>query len=425
MHDALHRLTDVGNSGQSAINACKRFRYDNTQGYFGGIPTGVSVAKPMGRLVEVTTDNCGIPQDSMITDEWFSYDADGHPTDMWESTPHSAGYYHTTASFWPHGMVKTLGLLNSSGTPQIPTQTFGVDAEGRPASVTAATGQNPVNGVTYVTANGTGQPVGALTQVTFGSLDSDGFQYDVNTGRMTQYSFNISGQSAVGNLTWNPNGTLQKLAITDPFNSQDNQTCTYSYDDLARTGGANCGSAWAQTFTYDAFGNITKSGSISWQPIYNNPTNDGLPADNKYKTGWNGASYDQAGNLLNDTFNIYTWDAYGSLASANGASIAYDAFGRMVENSNGTAQFVYAPTGGQPLAVMNAQNLNVAYVPLPGGAFAIYKASGLYQYNHPDWLGSARLFSTPSRSVVPGMAYAPFGEGYALTCSPISEQRQV
>jgi len=31
----------------------------------------------------------------------------------------------------------------------------------------------------------------------------------------------------------------------------------------------------------------------------------------------------------------------------------------------------------------------------------------------PDWLGSARLFSSPSRGAIPAMAYAPFGEGYA------------
>ncbi len=61
---------------------------------------------------------------------------------------------------------------------------------------------------------------------------------------------------------------------------------------------------------------------------------------------------------------------------------------------------------------MPGQNLNTAIVPLPGGAFAVYISGGLVQYNHADWLGSARLFSTPSRGAVPAMAYAPFGEGY-------------
>ncbi len=59
------------------------------------------------------------------------------------------------------------------------------------------------------------------------------------------------------------------------------------------------------------------------------------------------------------------------------------------------------------------QQLASAIVPLPGGAFAVYWSSGLVQYNHADWLGSARLFSTPTRTATPAMAYAPFGEGYA------------
>ena len=198
---------------------------------------------------------------------------------------------------------------------------------------------------------------------------------------------------------------MAQLGISDPFNTQDNQTCAYSYDGLARIGGASCGSVWAQTFSYDAFGNISKSGSISWLPNYNN-------AANQYQSGWNGVSYDGRGDLLNDTFNTYTWDAYGDLTSVNGATITYDALGRMVGNHNGTSQFVYSPAGRPILSSMSGQSVGTAIVPLPGGAFAVYTSSGLVQYNHADWLGSARLFSNPGRGAIPAMAYAPFGEGY-------------
>jgi RHS repeat-associated protein len=224
---------------------------------------------------------------------------------------------------------------------------------------------------------------------------------------MKQYSFNVNGQSAVGKLTWNANGTLQQLAITDPFNSQDNQTCTYTYDALARVSGDNCGSAWAQTFSYDAFGNISKSGSISWLPTYNSPVN------NKYLTGWNGVSYDANGDLLNDTFNTYTWDAYGGLASVNGATVTNDAFGRMVENQSRGIELVYSPADGSVLAAMQGQALNTAFVPLPGGTTAGYGIAGDFNYFYPDWLGSVRLLSGETRIAFPIMAYAPFGEGYA------------
>jgi RHS repeat-associated protein len=85
----------------------------------------------------------------------------------------------------------------------------------------------------------------------------------------------------------------------------------------------------------------------------------------------------------------------------------------MVENNNGTYEFAYAPTGTQPLAWLEGQTLAGVHLPLPGGAFAVYNGTGIFQYNHADWLGSARMFSTPTRTASMAMSYAPFGEGYA------------
>jgi RHS repeat-associated protein len=42
----------------------------------------------------------------------------------------------------------------------------------------------------------------------------------------------------------------------------------------------------------------------------------------------------------------------------------------------------------------------------------------LEYYCHADWLGSAKLTSTPSRTVSGDVAYAPFGETYAASGSP-------
>jgi RHS repeat-associated protein len=44
---------------------------------------------------------------------------------------------------------------------------------------------------------------------------------------------------------------------------------------------------------------------------------------------------------------------------------------------------------------------------------AVYTGSGLDHYRHSDWLGSARLASSTSRTVLGTVAYAPFGETYA------------
>ena len=62
--------------------------------------------------------------------------------------------------------------------------------------------------------------------------------------------------------------------------------------------------------------------------------------------------------------------------------------------------------------MMDGQSLSQAFIPLPGGATAVYGYSGLSYYRHPDWVGSSRLATTPSRTVYFDVAYAPYGEDY-------------
>ena len=415
-HDALHRLTDVGNSDQAGSH-CKRFRYDNDPGYPGSTkPTGLT--NTLGRLIEAATDHCDTG-DAIITDEWFSYSSRGELTDVYEKTPNSGGYYHTTAQYWATGTLETL-----SGIPGVPTINYGatgagLDGEGRITQVAAASGPNPVTGVTY-SASGTTNPVGALTGVTFGSADSDSFTYDPSTGRMATYTFSVNSQTDKGTLTWNSNGTLNQLLINDQITgTSDSQTCNYTYDDLARIGGKNangysvdCGSTkWQQLFTYDAFGNITKSGTLSFIPGYS-------PTQNQFTSiPGRSVSYDGDGNLRTDNLNTYTWDVYGRMSTVNTGSVTvtatYDALDRVVEQYNGSVytQILYSPVG--KTALMSGSTLTKAFVNLPGGGTAIYNSSGLAYYRHSDHLGSSRLTSTQARGLYSSQAYAPFGEQYA------------
>jgi RHS repeat-associated protein len=177
---------------------------------------------------------------------------------------------------------------------------------------------------------------------------------------------------------------------------------------MSRIAIANCGSPWAQTFTYDAFGNISKSGTISFQPTYSYLTN------RMTQIGSSTPTYDANGNVLNDTAHSYTWDVNGRPLTIDGVGLTYDGLGRMVEQDKGGVytQIGYAPTGGK-LAIMSGQTLQKAFVPLSGGAVAVYNSSGLAYYRHSDWLGSSRIASTPSRALYFDGAYAPFGENYA------------
>jgi RHS repeat-associated protein len=393
-YDALHRVTSTTYSGPyQSVTPNKYFVYD------AATVNSTTMTNTKGRLAEAYTATCQTC--TKLTDAGFSYTARGEVSDVYESTPHSGGYYHVSASYWANGAVNQL-----SGISGLPSITYGADGAGRTSTVSAGSGQNPVSGTTYNVAS-------LASQINLGSGDSDAFTYDPNTFRMTQYKFNVNSQSVIGALSWNAMGTLNSLNITDPFNSSDNQSCSYTHDDLVRSASVNCGSVWSQTFSYDAFGNISKSGTNSFQPTYSWLTN------HMTAIGSSTPTYDANGNVTNDFLHAYSWDALGRPVTIDGVGVTYDALGLMVEQSkSGTySEIVYAPWGGE-LAIMNAQTLTKAFVPLVGGSTAVYNSSGLAYYRHSDWLGSSRFASTPARAMYSDTAYAPFGEPYAQTGTP-------
>jgi RHS repeat-associated protein len=413
-YDGLHRVTSITypSGPNSAATSAKTFLYDTTSF---SCPTGANV---QGRLAEAYTG----ASTAKITDLAYCYSPRGELTDIYTATPSFSGFNHITKTYWPNGQLQQL-----SGVPGMPTMYYGasdgsgLDGEGRITKIIAASGPNPIACSTApcVSYNVAGQ----VTNLIFGSGDSDGYTYDSNTGRMMQYQFNVNGQSLVGSPGWNANGTMASLNITDPFNASDTQNCSYGYDDLVRLANVNCPVDWAQTFTYDPFGNITKSGGSNWNPGYNLSTN-------RYTLA--GTSYDNNGNLLNDTFHTYQYDADGNIVAVDVGGtnytdyLTYDALGNKVEykqtyaNHNPTwlAQLVYGVLGRAhaPLGWTVAGGGYSFKIPLVGGAqMGVWNYGGSSTttvYGHADWQGSIRLNSTPSRIENSDVAFAPFGEVY-------------
>ena len=411
-YDNLHRVSSISypaSSPDASNTPSKTFIYD------AATYNGTAMSNPKGHLVEAYTGSSG----SKTTDEFFSYSVRGELQDVWECTPHSgtngcasvSNYYHVTAGYWANGVLNTL----SSNISGLPNQTYSPDGMGRPSGVTANSNQNPnvVSSTVYDLANN-------KTTVTYGSTDTDVFTFDPNTGRLATYKFNVGSNSDTGTLGWNSNGSLGTLAINDTVpGTSDTQTCNFTHDDLSRVASAVClngqTTKWNQTFSYDAFGNITKNATVGiiFNPTYTtNNTNQFLSLPGATPT------YDNDGRLTYDGTNHYTWDAESNLytvdTAPNSTTITYDAIGRVVEKKVGTAytQVVYSPAGGK-LAVMNAQTMLKAYVPLPGGGTAVYTSTGLTYYRHSDHLGSSRLATTPNQTMYSSTAYAPYGEPYA------------
>jgi len=395
-YDIRHRVTRiyVASGPYMSVTPQKYFVYDTAN------VNGVAMTNVTGRLAEAYT--CASPCSSKITDEGFSYTPRGELSDIYQSTSHSGGYYHVNQTYWANGETETLSAqYNSLGITGWPNINYGVDGEGRPYSASASSGQNPLASTSYNVAS-------LATQVNLGSLDSDTFTFDPNTNRMTQYQFSVNNQVVSGRLQWNPIGSLASLTITDPFNSSDAQTCSYSHDDLSRIASVNCGSVWSQTFTPDVFGNISKSGTQSFQPSYSYLTNQMTEIGSSVPT------YDANGNVTNDFLHTYAWDAADRPVTIDGVGVTYDALGRNVEEDTGGSytQTIYSPSGAK-LAIVSGEALSVAYIPLTGGSVAVYNSGGLAYYRHSDWIGSSRLASTSARSLYFDGAYGPFGEPYA------------
>lgn len=397
-YDSLHRLLATTYSGPNSTGVNRYFVYDSAT------VNGQMMANPKGRLVEAYTATCSTC--SKITDEGFSYSARGELSNLYESTPHSGGYYSVPLTYWENGLTKTVGPFLGIGQVG-----YTPDPEGRMNGTTD--GFNP-----STTYNAAGQPTQTMTSCHGGTCYPVSWTYDPNTLRMTQYSAAVtssgSNYTVSGTLTWNPDGSLAKLVISDPLNSLDSQTCTYSADDLGRIASANCGSAWSQTFSYDPFGNITKSGSISWMPGYNSSTN-------RYTLA--GSSYDANGNVLQDTFNTNTFDAEGKVLTtlypnSQNWQFTYDAFGHVVELSiSGAYEYSYVKVGGFKLSAVG-QTAGYSQFPLPNGLIKSVGGGGT-GYSLTDWLGSWRAFYSYTGGGYGGSgAHAPFGEFYGSTGYP-------
>lgn len=414
-YDSLHRplSTTYSVTGPTVSTPNKCFVYD-------AAIDGNSVNYVKTRLAEAYTTPSACSQTTLpsnTTDVAFSYSTRGEVTDVYEKTPHSGGtgapYNHTTASFWASGALNTLG------GPVIPTLTYAVDPESRPTTVSAS-GTNPVTSTTYNPYTNPPQQA-----VTFGSGDSDTFNFDPNTFRLTKYQFKVGTQTVTGAVNWNANGSLGSLNITDPFSSANTQNCNYTADDLARISKGDCGTIWGQTFGYDAFGNIQKNaisgeGGTTFAPCYQSSpsiTNhiSLVGGTGSNCSGGTAPTYDANGNSLNDTFRTFTWDAENRPVTIGSVSLTYDALGRMAEQSvSGTnTEIVYSPSGGK-LSLMNGISLIKAFAPLTAGATAIYTSgTGPAYYRHTDHLGSSRFASTPSQTLYSDTAYSAFGEPYA------------
>jgi hypothetical protein len=125
-----------------------------------------------------------------------------------------------------------------------------------------------------------------------------------------------------------------------------------------------------------------------------------------------------------DGNDVYGWNAFSKIAwtatsgtptcGTSGRCATYDAFGRIVETSNGSAwkEYWYTQAGGK--MVMNGTTLSYGRWPMPYGMAETVGTTN-FDYLHKDWIGNSRIVSNISNNtVVADQAYTPYGEIYNI-----------
>ncbi len=95
--------------------------------------------------------------------------------------------------------------------------------------------------------------------------------------------------------------------------------------------------------------------------------------------------------------------------------------GNKVEENSGSGGSLHEYVSAFGIsAQMSGQSETSATVSLPGGVEALYSLDLLVRFRFPDWLGTIRAESSLSRAFTESVAFAPFGERYAVKGAPFN-----
>ena len=242
------------------------------------------------------------------------------------------------------------------------------------------------------------------------------------------YSYNKTGT-----VVW-VNGQVNGVTVNEQ----------YKYDNLQRLTNATLTKGGAQTtlsYQYDALGNRLWQKQNGTLTNYSYNSNNNELRSSSSSTTSTVYSYDANGNLLTKNVTtggtvhwVYTWDVAGNLVKAsndNGVqgAYAYDANGRLVGSKEGTTTTFYAYLATETLYQSIVGSSSTDYI--FAGGIRIAKVVGTsVSYYHADSLGSTRLLTSSSGSVLFADSYQPYGqdngtptgsEAYKFTGKPVSQ----
>ena len=359
-YDALNRLTDTTYSDGATPKVSHRYDYASF--------LSQTFAYPIGREVAATTANNTI-------ESFTSYDPMGRVANTTQCNPGVTGCKTFTASYDKLGNVTSLAYPGNAFTV-----TYGYDSAARLTSATDS------NGVIYA-QNPTFLAAGVMNEFTSPNFNNNKFHTDLNNRLQPTEIWTGSAQGAPAlfdkQYSYGGAGTNNGNIFTITNVKDSTRMQSFTYDPLNRLITAGDNGHWANTYTYDAWGNLTNKtpGSPAGE-------NMNQPADTNNHLS--GLTYDAAGNVINDGLGgAFVFDGENRIKSAGSATYTYDADGRRIQKSSGT-NYWYGP-GGQVFAETDSAGAWTNYI-FFGGQRLARNVSGDIKYYITDHLHSTAMF---------------------------------
>lgn len=314
------------------------------------------------------------------------------------------------------GITKTIsytykldGSLESVTYPSTRTLTYTYNNSGRPISAVDSGGINYVLNATYAPHGKQasalhGQVGGGFAGITktdsySNRLKPSGQTTSSANGTVLNlsYSYDLGGGANNGNVA----------SVTNNLNT--GRTATYTYDERNRiktaasqaTSGPDC---WGQTFAYDAQTNLP---TITVQQCSAPTLSLSLSSLNRITN--TGFTYDNAGNLTNNSTQSFTWNAENRVTATAGVTYTYDGDGWRRKKSSGT--LYWRDLRGNVLAESDLSgNVTIEFIYFAGKRIARRDVgSGNVYYFFSDQLGSARAMTDATGITKQESDYYPYG----------------
>jgi RHS repeat-associated protein len=401
-YDSLGRLSSVSYSDGTPT---KNYLYDASSQW------GNSLQNTKGRLIEQSVGP-GIG----IAGTIFSYDPMGRVIWFAQCTPSTCGSRAFSASYsYDHS-----GNMLTGGDGFM-SYTYSYSPANEFLSITSSL--NDSQHPPHLVSNVTNGPFGPLTW-SLGNGLSGVRRYD-GLGRLTggwvcngSASIFCAGGSQVYGFTVGWSGAR----VASSTDTAMGQGMTYGYDEFDRLNSSTVTSGTTQNFSYvyDRYGNRLQQNVTAGTgpaPVYSiNTSNNQITSS--------GFVYDAAGNVTNDTFHSYSFDAEGNVTKVDGGStnkFTFDGFNHRVrvDWTGGAEELIFNPVGLQASGwnpVTSSQYAGWAYW---GESPVASYGAGTTAFGHQDWLGTERTRTSYNGQVIGSYTSLAFGDAFTVNGSDL------